>query len=297
MTNNPGWWPDYSWKIGVAWITASSKTTLARVEFDSNTSRAYARTWFQIANIPGYLITREERRIAPLLEGFDISAISVSNIKVLQWVEDYVSDKVYYNVYIEAPAYLLSQSDDSCSVMLEFLPPYQHDVPNVEREIHIFMLPNTEVVSASPAYLSSHSGHAADFTLNIGDPYPKSLSVTSGPPKKDATQVILENLGLWAANPSTWVAFGTLIALAYTGFRGKRLWGRRKTYYRLYRSMVKIYDHYSNDFPKLHQEIDDLSKAITEYFVEDKITDDQFDKLLTRCDDLVERARKLQDKN
>lgn len=61
--------------------------------------------------------------------------------------------------------------------------------------------------------------------------------------------------------------------------------------------MVNLYDHYSYDFRKFNHEIEELSKSITKYFIEDKINDDQFDKLLTRRDDLLERAKRLQEKS
>jgi hypothetical protein len=42
--------------------------------------------------------------------------------------------------------------------------------------------------------------------------------------------------------------------------------------------------------PRFHQEIDNLSISIFKMLVEDKISDDQFEKLLKRRDDLLERA-------
>jgi hypothetical protein len=48
---------------------------------------------------------------------------------------------------------------------------------------------------------------------------------------------------------------------------------------------------YSNDLLKFHQEMDSMSKSIIKLFVEDRVTDDQFEKLLQRRDDLMERMR------
>jgi len=70
------------------------------------------------------------------------------------------------------------------------------------------------------------------------------------------------------------------------------MWGRQKTYYRLYKSMVNLYDHYSSDFQKFSREIENLSKSVSKYFIEGKINDDQFDKLLTRRDDLIDSAKR-----
>ncbi len=65
-------------------------------------------------------------------------------------------------------------------------------------------------------------------------------------------------------------------------------------YHRLYRSMVTLYDLYSKDEAKFRAEINGASKTIFKMMVEDKITDEQFEKLLTRRDDLLERAQKEQ---
>lgn len=92
--------------------------------------------------------------------------------------------------------------------------------------------------------------------------------------------------------PSTRFAFLSMIAIIYTAVRGKRVWDQQKRYHRLYWSMVSLYDHYTGDYAKFYQEIDDLSESITRYFVDDKLNDTQFDKLLTRRDDLITRARR-----
>lgn len=55
--------------------------------------------------------------------------------------------------------------------------------------------------------------------------------------------------------------------------------------------MVTIYDMYSKDLPKFHQEMDHMSISTIKMLVEDKITDDQFEKLLQRRGDLLQRAR------
>ena len=131
------------------------------------------------------------------------------------------------------------------------------------------------------------------FAMSEDDEYPISFIVVSAPPTKSLPQAVLEALSRWVLEPSIWVAFATLLVLVFTGLRGKQIWSRHKTYYRLYRALVNIYDSYSTNFPKFHREIDDLSTSITRLFIEGKITDDQFDKLLKRRDDLIERATKI----
>ncbi len=58
--------------------------------------------------------------------------------------------------------------------------------------------------------------------------------------------------------------------------------------------MVTLYDMYSKDNARFHQEMDTVSKTIFKMLVEDKVTDDQFERLLKRRDDLLERADRLQ---
>ena len=150
----------------------------------------------------------------------------------------------------------------------------------------------SEVRITSPSNISTCCDNIAMFTLSEGDRYPQSIHVTSGPPVKDLTEILLENIGRWATEPEIWVALGTAIVAFYAIFQGKKMWSKQKTYYRLYKSMVNLYDHYSSDFQKFSREIENLSKSVSKYFIEGKINDDQFDKLLTRRDDLINRAKR-----
>lgn len=55
--------------------------------------------------------------------------------------------------------------------------------------------------------------------------------------------------------------------------------------------MVNIYDMYSKDLLKFHQEMNNISGTIIKMLVEDKINDEQFEKLLKRRDGLTVRAQ------
>ncbi|PIU59607.1 hypothetical protein COS86_03410 [Candidatus Bathyarchaeota archaeon CG07_land_8_20_14_0_80_47_9] len=55
--------------------------------------------------------------------------------------------------------------------------------------------------------------------------------------------------------------------------------------------MVSIYDMYSKDLLKFHQEMNNISGTIIKMLVEDKINDEQFEKLLKRRDGLTVRAQ------
>jgi hypothetical protein len=307
VSNDPAWWLLYSWNMPTDWLGISLNRTKAVIEFDVETCTAHIEISCQITNIPGYFMETVgrpgeigiggEKLPTPLFAGFDLTTLYVGDFEALQLLDDYGPDHGYYRIYFKAPANLLSQYQDAYSLSLKVSPPNIGQIHNAHRLINISMPPDTEVTSTSPSDISTYAGNVATFNIGEGDRYPHSFQVTSGPPIKDFTQIILENISRWVTEPEIWVALGTAIAAMYATFHGKQIWNRQKTYYRLYRSMVNLYDHYSHDFPKFNQEIEELSKSTTKYFIEGKINDDQFDKLLTRRDDLLERAKRLQEKS
>jgi len=291
ITKNPSWWLKYSWNLDVNWYGISLNSTMVRTEFDPETSTAEIYIWCRITKTPEYILAEE--RLETFLTGFDLTLISIGNLEALQWYEDYTTSGRYYYVYFKAPSNLMSQNKTSYSLVLDVSPLYRGETYNVEQEIQIFMPSDTEVQEASPSSMASWTGNTVKFTIHRGDTYPASFSVSSAPPVKDVTQRFLEAAGRWMMEPTAWVAIGTLILLLYTAFHGRHIWSRRKTYYRLYRSMVTLYDHYSLNLAQFHQEMENMSRSIHKYFIENKITDDQFEKLLTQRDNMIERAKKL----
>ena len=307
VSNDPAWWLLFSWNIPTDWLGIALNRTKVVIEFDAESSTAHIEISCHITNIPGYFMETfgrpaeigigGEKLPRPFFAGFDLTAIYIGDFEALQFHDDYGADHGYYRIYFKAPANLLSQRMDTYSLSLRVSPQYIGQIHDPCRFINISMPSDTEVQSASPSNITIYSENTVTFTLNEGGRYPEAFRVTSGPPIKDFTEIFLENVGRWVTEPEIWVALGTAIAAFYAAFHGKRIWGRQKTYYRLYRSMVRIYDHYSSNLAKFHQEIADLSKSITNYFIEGKINDDQFDKLLTRRDDFIERAKKLQQRS
>jgi hypothetical protein len=303
LLNNPNWWLCYSWGLDASWLGVTVNTTKVEVELPGGpgTSEALLRISCHITNIPGFFVT--ERFVdmgvgrfklpSPLFAGFDLTSIYIGDFEALQWIEDYGPGHRHFKIYFETPANLLTQYKDEYSLTLRINPPYTGKIHDFNRLINITMPFDTEVMSASPANMSSYSGNIVMFNINAGDRYPESFSMKSGPPIKSLSQSFIESFLIVVGDPSAWLAFVSLIAIGYTGVQGRRVWSRRKTYYRLYRSMVNLYNRYSNNFEKLFDEIETLSMSVTNYFVEGKISDDQFDKLLTRRDDLIERAYKL----
>jgi hypothetical protein len=165
---------------------------------------------------------------------------------------------------------------------------------NAQQMININMPANTEAKAASPADWGPLKGNTATFVIAYGDTYPSLFTVTSGPPAKSLSQAAWDNLTLALLSPGGWATIGSLIVLSFTGLRGRRIWQRNKLYHRIYKSMVTVYDMYSKDPVKFNREMDNVSRSSIKMLLDDRITDEQFDKLLQRRDDLIERSEKQQ---
>jgi hypothetical protein len=279
----------FSWNIDVKGYGVSTNNTIVNVEFNNSTSRATISMWCHITRIPEYILG--QKQLETFLTGFDLTRVFIGNLEALQWNEDYTANGRSYYVYFKAPSNMISQDADSYSLLIDVSPLYQGTTYNVEQEIRVVMPSETDVVNASPSNMTVWKGNIATFTIHRGNIYPASYSVTSSPRQKSLSEKLLESVG---TQPSSWVAVGTVAVLLYGAFRGTTLMRRRKTYYRLYRSMASIYDRYSSNPSQLNLEMTSMSGSILKYFIEDKMTDEQFEKLMTQRDFLLEQARKHQ---
>ena len=303
IINNPAWWLIFSWNMVPEWLGISLNKTKVEVELDPNTYTVHMEIITYITNIPGYFLDTAglqmemgiggEKLPKPLFAGYDLISIYIGDIEAFPLQEDYRPDGSSYTIHFRAPSNLISKYEDTYTLALDVAPQYFGQSIKNQHQITISMPSNTMVKDVLPLGNSTISGNTVTFNLMENDIYPDSFEVTSGPPTKDFGQIFLENIGRWITEPEIWVAIISAIALIYAAFRGKDILKRKKTYYRLYKSMVTIYDRKSLKNSKFSEEMENLSKSITKYFIEDKITDDQFDKLFARRDDLIERAKFL----
>jgi hypothetical protein len=301
LITNPKWWLEYSWGLNADWLDIPSDTINVGVEYDTSSGSILISITCYITNIPAYFIAVEkptgfgiggQKLPTPLFGGLDLTGIYIGDFEALQWVEDHTSEHQYYRIFFKAPASILTQSQDTYSISFYVSNLIAGQSQDLFRTINIVMPPDTEISETLPSggYAVS-TDNTVRFEVMPGEEYPDYFSVTSGPPVQEFTEFLMESIGTWITSPEAWLAVISIAAVSYGAFSGIRLWNKRKTYYRLYRSMVSIYDRYSQDKAKLNQEIKKLTDSITKYFIEDQINDDQFDKLLSRCDDLLERAK------
>lgn len=292
LTSGPLSWLKDTWLMDMEWYGISANTTKIQYSYDEVTSEAQLWTWFHITRIPEYFVGGE--RLTGWLTGFDLSPISTGDLRIYEFSEDSNANGTVYSVYFEAPANMLSQHGDNFTLSIGISPSYRGSVVNMQQTIDINMPANTEVKEMSPASLSVASSNTASFVLTKDDVYPASFSVVSGPPTKPFGQVVWESASLWLVTPGGWAAIATFIVLGFTAIRGRRVWHRNKLYHRMYKSMVTVYHLYSTDILKFHQEMATVSSSIFQLVIEDRITDEQFEKLLVRRDYLLKRVQSEQ---
>jgi hypothetical protein len=286
VIENPSPWLNFSWNIDTDWYGVRLNTTRVIFSFNSTDSTAELWTWFHITHTPEYLVG--QGNLENWLTGFSLTPISVGSLSRWELYKDYNEGEQYYNLLFEAPSNILSQHGDNYTLNLPVSTNYQGYTFKINQIIDVNMPANTEIKQTFP--LSKDSENTATFTIARGNKYPASYIVVSGSPAESLAQIIQNDVSLWFTTPGGWAALASLLVLSITAFRGRIIWQRNKSYHRLYKSMVTLYDLYSKDFEKFQQEMEKISTSVFKMVLDDKITDEQFEKLLKRRDDLLERS-------
>jgi hypothetical protein len=293
INNNPGPWLILSWQMDTNWYGISLNTTKVEVSFDATNSTVDLSCWFHITRIPEYVVG--QKTLDNWLTGFDLTSVSTGRLMLWEVYEDWGPNGIYYNLRFEAPSGMLIQHGDNYTCVIGVASDYKGNSFKINQVVDINMPSETTIKEASPSSMSVLNGtesNTASFVINRGDLYPASYTAVSGPSAKSFGQVFQESLSVWFLTPGGWAAIASLLVLSVTGLRGRRIWRRNRLYHRLYKSMVTLYDLYAKDEQRFHTEMDNVAKSIFKTVVEDKITDEQFEKLLKRRDDLLERADK-----
>jgi hypothetical protein len=295
LEKNPSLWIDMSWEVDTDWYGVQTETTRTRTSYDEASDQAELWTWFHITHVPEYFVS--EGNLESWLTGFDLTPISIGSLERFEFYEDWTETGIKYELHFEAPANVLSQRAGNYTCNLGVSSDYQGYTFKLHQTIDVKMPANTEVKETTPSNMTILNSDTATFVIARGDTYPVAYIVVSGPPTKSLGQALIESAAVWMLTPFGWASIGSLAVLAITGLRGRAILKRNKTYHHMYRSMVTLFDLYSQDLAKFHEEMDNMSKSVFKMVVEDRITDDQFEKLLRRRDDLLERADKQKERN
>jgi hypothetical protein len=289
LTANPMWWLNYMWNTDTDWSGISVNSSKAVYAFNWTTSTFELSLWFHITRIPEYFVSHGG--LQSWLAGFDLTPVSTGALTAWEFHEDWNQIGVHYNLYFRAPAHVLSQQEDNFTFSIGVSSSYQGAAFNTSQIVEVDMPASTEIKETSPSSMAVQKVNTASFVKAPADTYPAEFTVVSGAPAKSLGQIMADDASLWFFTPGGWAAIGSLLVLSFTGLRGRRILNRNKLYHRLYKGMVSIYDMYSKDLLKFHQEMENMSRTTIKMLVEDKINDEQFEKLLKRRDDLMTRAQ------
>jgi hypothetical protein len=280
-------WLTLAWQMDTQWYGISQNTTKVSVSFTEASDTVYLSIWFHITRVPEYL---SGDKLTNWLTGFDLTPISVGNMQLWELYEDWSDSGTAYRLQFEAPASVLEQHGENYTCTLAVDASVVGNAYKVDQVIDIEMPAQTVVKEFSPSSLSvSEGNNVGSFVLVHGNYYPTDFIVTSSPPEKNA---LMDVVAAWSTTPAGWAAIASLLVLSFTALRGRRIYGRSRMYHRLYHSMVTLYDLYNRDYNRFNTEMENTSKTVFKMMVDDKISDEQFEKLLKRRDDLLERAIK-----
>ncbi|MFQ6075762.1 MAG: hypothetical protein ACE5Z5_06480 [Candidatus Bathyarchaeia archaeon] len=279
VTSDPSWWLEWSWNLKSDWYGISPNKTAVQLEKEG--TDVTVRIWCHVTNVAEYLIGHS----FGVYGVFDLYSVSLGRMGAYEYYYDATdSDRSVY-VHFTAPSTILRQEGDTYTATIKISPLKQHTPSKYNRNIIVTMPPGTELKKISPTEIGSFTRDLATFTLAKNKEMPEGFMVTSGPHVKGTTEILVEGL------TSEWgiAAIIGLITGLSSGMQGVRIWRRRRTYNRMVRLMVRIYDEYSSDPDRLTQEMANLTHSIMRLFIDNKITDDQFERLLARRDDFLQR--------
>lgn len=291
---NTGPWLNNTWQIDPQWYGVSQNTTRVFISYNATSDLVDLSIWCHITCVPEYLCGNDELTNYNWLNGFDLTPISVGNMKLWELWEDWTQNGTAYELRFEAPADILTQNANNYTCSIGVDPVLTNQPSSVDQIIEIEMPPATVAQQLTPqtvAWLQPSKGtNDGWFYLSQGELYPDAYTVVSAPPTQTAFQVLSGVL----TTPYELLSILSIAGVLYGALQGRNILQRNGLYNRLYRTMVKLYNLYNGDLPRFHAEMDGVSKNIFKVAVEGKINDEQFEKLLTRRDDLLERAEKQQ---
>ncbi len=282
ITANPAWWLEWSWNLNSIWYGISTNRTVVQATMSGNTARV--RIWGHVTNVAEYLMGYSFG--AWLV--FDLYSVSFGKMEAYEYYYDSTSSDRKVYVHFTAPSTILRQEGDTYTSTIMISPRWQNATsdPPTDRRIFIVMPPQSEVKTLSPAETGLYTGNIATFTLPSTKRLPFRLTVTSGPHIKEMTELIIENL----TSPDRIVAMVGLVVGISSGSQGLRMLRRRRTYNKTIQLLVRVFDDNKSDSQRLVAEMGNITSSIFRLFIENKITDEQFEKLLSRRDDFLRRA-------
>lgn len=280
ITDNPTWWLEWSGGLDTVSFGISINRTFIDAVLDGDVASIQLST--HVTHVPEYLISWSLG-----FEGFDLQSISLGKIDVYEYSAIYNSDNQSIHLHFSAPSTILQQQGDTFTATIQMAPWTQHTPSQSDMRVEIVMPASTELKMATPSDGVEIENNLARFTIHEGKSLPASFTVTSAPRQK----TFLENFVDRFASAEGIAAIIGMTALLLGGIQGLRRLRRNRTYNRLIRLIVKLYEEYRSNPDTLEKEMDNLTEAIFRSFIDNHISDEHLEKMLNRRDDLLARAR------
>jgi len=268
LTKSPSWWLEYSWGLSSDWYGIAEKETSVITEKDGGIASVTIRC--HVRDVSEYIIGH-----SLINSVFDLYSVDLGKIEVYEYYYDSTKSGQSVYLHLKAPSTILQQVKDKYKATISIAPQFQNTVSDEERLMIFAMPPTTEVESVEPSTMGSPKDNVATFTISAGIRFPDSFTIISGPPKKSITELLVENL----TSPDRILVIAGVATLLVSGFQGASMLRRRKTYARTAKLIARVYEENRENREALNRELTSIHDSLYRMFVEDKITDEQFEKL------------------
>lgn len=268
LTKTSSWWLEYSWGLRSGWYgIVENETTVVTERFGkivTITIRCHIR------DVSEYLIGHSLMNSV-----FDFYSVDLGKIEVYEYYYDSTKSGQSVYLHLKAPSTILQQVREKYKAIISIAPQFQNTTSSEERVITFVMPPTTEVESVEPSTTGVFKDNLAVFTVSTGTKFPSSFTVVSGPPKKSLAELLTETL----TSPDRILVIAGVVTLLVSSFQGAMLLRRRKAYSRTARLIARIYEENKGKREALNSELTSIHDSLYRMFVEDKITDEQFERL------------------
>lgn len=268
LTQTSSWWLEYSWDLKSSWYGILEKETTVIME--------------KIGEIASVTVLCHVRDVSKYIIGhslgnsvFDLYSVDLGKIEVYEYYYDSTKSGQSVYLHLKAPSTILQQVKDKHTATVSIAPQFQNTASDEERIMTFIMPPTTEVESISPSTVGSFKANIATFTISTGAKFPNSFTLVSGPPKKEITELVVETF----TSPDRILVIAGVTTLLVSSLQGFSMLRRRKTYGRTAKLIAKVYEENRNSSEALIRELTSIHDSLYSMFVEDKITDEQFEKL------------------
>jgi hypothetical protein len=284
IAQDPFWWLSWSWNLDSLRYGISANSTFIDAFLEED--MAFVTVLCHITRVAEYLIGWS----LGVGESFDLRSISLGKIETYEYCSDYTSiDRSIYS-HFSAPSNILQQKGELFTATIYVDSFKQKEPSEWDRNIVIIMPSDTEVKTAEttiPSIIADIEGNVAYFTIQKNETLPISFTVVSGPYEKSFWGLFVDQL----ISPDVAATIIGFVILFPSSLQGAKMLRRRKTYNRLLDLMVAVYDEHKYNASVFEKEITNITDSIFKSFIDNKLTDEQLEKLLDRRDDLVARMQ------